>query len=153
MSERRPRPSFVLTRIRPLDDGTFRPDPNGTVALTVGVDDREGNLVDFAAFYLQDLWRWWLRRGDQTPVLGLDAVSYAEFYQRKLLLCGTPFDWLLARGRGAVVLDWGCDLSEIFAGVPMVECQSEALTARVRESMRRWEPVIRTRAKEARCAA
>ena len=141
MSDLRPRPSFVITRIEPRPDGTFRPSESGQWAVTLGIDDREGRLVDFVAYLRNDPGRWWLRR-NESPILGAEVIARAEFFQRQLTLHETPHAWLRARGDGAVVLDWNCDLHEIFRFVPRVHCQSAELRDRLRKSFWKSLPKI-----------
>ena len=148
----RPRPSFVMVRIEPRPDGMFRPTESGQWAVTLGVDDCEGRLIDFVAYFLNAPGRWWLRR-NEIPILGAEAISRAEFSRRPLSLYETPHAWLLARGRGAVVLDWGCDLHEIFKLVPRIHCQSAGLKDRLRRSFWKSLPKITAPRKEMRHAA
>ena len=152
MNELRPRPSVVMTRIEPRPDGTFRPSEGGQWAVTLGVDDREGRLVDFVAYLPSDPGRWWLRR-NESPILGVEDISRAEFFQRPLSLFETPHAWLLGRGRGAVVLDWGCDLRGIFEAVPRIHCQSTELKEHLHKSFWKFLPKITAPSKGVRCAA
>lgn len=147
------RPSLVMVRIEAFANGTFRPNESGEWAITVGVNDRDPQLVDIVAFFLKDINCWWLRRRDQTPVLGADRIDYAIFYRQPLTLYQTPYDWLLERGNGAVVLDWGCDLRDIFEGIPKIQCRSISLGKKLRESYAKFQPVITTPTKEKRHAA
>ncbi len=134
-------PSFVMTRIEAQPDGTFRPNVSGQWAVTLAVDDREGRLADFVAYLLGAPGRWWLRR-NELLILGVEEISRAEFYQRPLSLYETPHAWLLARGQGSCVLDWGVDLRGIFEGVPRVHCQSVELRERLRRSFLKSLPKI-----------
>ncbi len=141
MTELRSRPSFVMVCIEPRPDGTFLPSETGQWAVTLAVDDREGRLVDFLAYLPSDPGTWWLRRRE-IPILGAETLSRAEFYQQPLRLFETPHAWLLARGRGAVVLDWDCDLHEIFKLVPRIHCRSAALRDRLRKAFWKSLPKI-----------
>lgn len=136
------RPSIVMARIKVLDERTFRPKKRGQWAVTVGVNNRDSQLVDICAFFLHDPTQWWLRQGSQTPVLGADRIDYAAFHQQTLPLYQTPYDWLLGRGNGAVVLDWGCDPRDIFEGVPDIQCQSAVLDNRLKQSFTDFQPTI-----------
>ena len=82
-------------RIRPNADGTFRYDPKGQPATTLGVNDRHGNLVDVVA-WPEDPRQWWLRRGDQTPILGARALAMAAWHGESVKLYCTPKGWLRA---------------------------------------------------------
>ncbi len=134
-------PGFVMTCIEARSDGTFRPTESGQWAVTLAVEDREGRLVDFVAYFLDNVGTWWLRRCE-IPILGAETLSRAEFYQQPLRLFETPHAWLLARGRGVVVLDWDCDLHEIFKLVPRIHCQSARLKRRLESSVIKHQPRI-----------
>ena len=147
------RPSFVMARIKVLDECTFRPKKRGQWAVTVGVNNRDSQLVDICAFFLHDPAQWWLRRRSQTAVLGADRIDYAAFHQQTLPLYQTPYDWLLGRGNGAVVLDWGCDLRDIFEGIPEIQCQSITLRKKLRQSYTKFQPKITAPTKRKRHGA
>lgn len=136
------RPSLVMARIEVFDNGTFRPNESGEWAVTVGVNNRDSQLIDICAFFLHDIAHWWLRRRSQTPVLGADRIDYAAFHKQTLPLYQTPYDWLLGRGDGAVVLDWGCDLRDIFEGIPKIQCQNTSLSKKLRQSYTKFQPTI-----------
>ncbi len=152
MNEPRRCPSFEMTSIDPRSDGTFRPNERGQWALTLSVDDCDGQLRDFVAYFLNNPGRWWLRR-DQSLILGVEEISRTEFFQRPLSLFETPHAWLPGRGRGAVVLDWGCDLRGIFEAVPRIHCQSAELRDRLRRSFWKSLPTITAPSKGVRRAA
>ena len=121
--------------------------------MTVGVNNRDSQLIDICAFFPHDIAHWWLRRSAQTPVLGADQIDYASFYRQPLALYQTPYDWLLGRGNGAVVLDWGCDLRDIFEGIPKIQCQSITLGKKLRQSYTKFQPTITGPVKRKRHAA
>lgn len=146
------RPSLIMARIKVLDERTFRPKKRGQWAVTVGVNNRDSQLVDICAFFLHDPAQWWLQRRSQTPVLGADRIDYAAFHQQILPLYQTPYDWLLERGNGAVVVDWGCDPRDIFEGVPEIQCQSLSLAKKLRQSYAKFQPRIIAPTKEKRHA-
>ncbi len=145
-------PIFVMARISPHSNGTFVPTESGQWAVTLAVDDRDGRLVDFLAYRPCDPGTWWLRRRE-LPILGAETLSRAEFYQHPLRLFETPHAWLLARGGGAVVLDWDCDLHEIFKLVPRIHCQSARLKSRLKSSFNKHQPRITVQSTEVRRAA
>ncbi len=135
-------PSFVMARIQPHSDGrTFVPTESGRWAVTLGVDDRDGQLVDFVAYFLDNVGNWWLRRRE-ISVLGAEAISRAEFYQTPLNLYPTPHQWLLARGDGVCVLDWGVNLLPIFERVPHIACKNTKLKSRLHRSFVKQHPKI-----------
>ena len=70
---------FISTaRIAPAEDGTFSYHPKGSLALTLAVEDRHGDMVDVVAWGRDPL-KWWHRRGDQTPnLIGEVAARIVE---------------------------------------------------------------------------
>ncbi len=152
MNDLRRCPSFVMTRIEPRQDGTFRPTESGQWAVTLAVDDREGRLVDFLAYLPSDPGTWWLRRRE-IPILGAETLSRAEFYQQPLHLFETPHDWLEARGDGVCVLSWDVDLLPIFQQVSPIVCQSARLKRRLTSSFNKHQPRITVQSTEVRRAA
>ena len=149
---KRSAPSFVLARIQPRTDGTFVPTESGQWAVTLGVDDRDGRLVDFLAYFLNTPGTWWLRRRE-IPILGAETLSRAEFYQQPLRLFETPHDWLKARGGGVCVLSWDIDLLPIFQQVSPIICQSARLKSRLKTSFNKHQPRITVQSTEVRRAA
>ena len=146
-------PSFVAVRIEPRADGTFRPTENGQWAVTLGVDDRDGRIVDFCAYFLNSPGTWWLRRRE-IPILGAETLSRAEFYQHPLRLFETPHDWLTARGAGVCILVWDdLDLLPIFQQVSPIVCQSARLKKRLTSSFNKHQPRITVQSTEVRRAA
>ena len=133
-------------------DGTFAPDPTGQDCypmVILGVKDRHGELVDLVAWYLDAPENWYLRIGDETPVLGAHALALAAYYRRSVTLYPTPEAWLYARLRdrdhaAVCVLDWDVDLRPLFEGVSGVECAHPHLEDRLYDSLRRFEPKITT---------
>ncbi len=145
-------PIFVMARISPHSNGTFAPTENGQWAVTLGVDDRDGQLVDFLAYRPGDPGTWWLRRRE-IPILGAETLSRAEFYQQPLRLFETPHDWLTARGVGVCVLSWDVDLLPIFQQVSPIVCQSARLKIHLKASFNKHQPRITVQSTEVRRAA
>lgn len=141
-----------MARISPRTDGTFIRTENGQWAFTLGVDDRDGRLVDFVAYFLSAPATWWLRRRE-IPILGAEKLSQAEFYQQPLRLFETPHDWLEARGDGVCVLSWDVDLLPIFQQVFPIVCQSARLKKRLKSSFNKHQPRITVQSTEVRHAA
>ncbi len=138
-------PSLVMARIETRPDGTFRPSEVGEWAVTVGVDDREGRLVDFVAWFFASESRWWLRDNDQCPVLGAEELALAVDCGKTIRLHSTPEGWLRGRGRGVCILRWDLHLAPLFGGVKQIECDGLDLERRLRAMLRRWEPEVVTR--------
>jgi hypothetical protein len=136
---------IVATRIIPSCDGTYRSDPEGEWAAVTRVHDRHGELVDLVAWYLNEPGNWWLRRGDETPILGSRNLAMAAYYGDAITLHQNPQDWLLAARRGACVIKWSWPLAELFDGVGMVDCDSPELQHRFLAVLRRWEPCVTVR--------
>ena len=133
-------PRLTALRITAKDDGTYSVDPHGQLAALVPVRDQWGEIVDAVAFLPDEPEQWWLRFGDDTPILGAQALGHAAWERQPLMLWETPEQWLLNHRRGAVVLDWGIDLRSIFDDVPAIVCQSRALSDRLKENFLAFGP-------------
>ena len=137
-------PNAVITlgrsRIRTYSDGSFmrEPEDDALPVITMVVNDECFNFLDIVAWQPGLPGRWWLEYG-QTDVLGLPAISYAEFNENPLTLFETPLAWCLGRGTGACLLSWDVDPRSVFSGIPEVCCESEALQDRLRRRI--WECV------------
>ncbi len=131
------------------DDGTYQPDPAGEWAAILAVHDRFGELVDLVSWLPENPCRWWLRVGDETPILGCQALAFAADCGKRIRLWSTPEQWLRAGGLGqrhqdVCILHWGVDLAPLFDGVSHVLCESLGLEHRLRSTLRIWEPKINT---------
>lgn len=146
--------------IRPEAGGTFRYDPKGQPATTLGVNDRHGNLVDVVA-WCDDSRHWWLRRGDQTPILGARALAIAAWHGEPVKIHCTPEGWFQAIERASgtdttariCILQPGADLRPLLDGVSRVDCETADLEDMLRRDLRAWEPKITSPPKAARHAA
>ncbi len=133
-------------------DGTFDPDPtgqDGQPMVVLGVKDRDGELVDIVAWYPTFPAKWYLRIGDETPILGAHALALAAYYRRSITLYPTPETWLYARLRdrdldAVAVLDWSVDLRPLFEGVSGITCTAPGLEPALYHSLRNFEPRITT---------
>ena len=153
-------PISSTARIRPNADGSFRYDPKGQPATTLGVNDRYGNFVGVVA-WCNDPRHWWLRRGDQTPVLGARALAMAAWHGEPVKLHCTPKGWLQAIERAGgtdttarvCILQAGVDLRSLLDGVSRIDCETADLGDMLRRDMRAWEPKITSPPEVARHAA
>ena len=136
---------LFAVRIATKDDGTYSFDPHGRLAALVPVRDRWGEIVEAVAFYLDEPEQWFLRFGDETPLLGASALNYAEGERQSLQLWETPMQWLLKHRTGAVVLDWDVDLRGLFEDIPAIVCQSQALRKRLEENFLQFGPRLTAR--------
>ncbi len=138
-------------------NGTYRPDPNGEWAAILEVKgfvpepvgfaadgalvwDDVYEIIDIVAWFTESPDRWWLRRGDMTPIVGVRELRIATDLGEPITVYETPQSWVLAGGDGVAILIWGAPLNELFEGVPHVQCESEALRARFTKALRQWEP-------------
>ena len=141
----RERVALGAAPIMTSSDGAYRPDPAGEWAAILAVHDRFGELIDLVSWLPETPSRWWLRVGDETPVLGARALAFAADCGKPIRLFSTPEEWLRARGnRGdhVCVLNWGVDLCPLFNGVSQILCNTPGLERRLREKLRQWEPEI-----------
>ena len=165
--------TFGIAKISTDADGRYRPEPSGEWAAIVPVRDRYSNLCDLVAWLPDEPQRWWLRNGDETPILGTEALALAAWDGRSIDLHSTPEHWLLAKSgtcirppgvctvecdtcalpRGACVLRWDLDLRELFEGVTRVNCDCPELERRLLRSLRGWEPRVTAGRQEVRHAA
>ena len=136
---------LTAIRIAGKDDGTYSPDPHGRLAVLIPVRDRWGEIVDIVAFIQDEPEQWYCRSGDETPILGAQALAEAAWDHRPLVLWETPIQWLLQRRSGSVVLDWGVDLRPIFEDIPAVDCQSPALSDRLQQNFLEFGPRLNVR--------
>ncbi len=134
-------------RIATSTAGTYQPDPAGRWAAILAVDDRFGELVDLVSWLPENPSRWWLRVGDETPILGARALAFAADCGKRIRLWSTPERWLREGGAGRLhqdvcILHWDVDLWPLFDGVGTVECDCVSLQARFLNALRQWEPEI-----------
>ncbi len=152
------KPRFGRAQIQPLASGAYRPSDDGKWSVVLGVHDRHNELADLVAWFPDDPSRWWMRHGDETPLLGARALAFAADCHEPVTLLPTPEAWLFAhreRPKGAVVciMDWGVDLAPLFDGVLRVDCDSPDLRERFQRALRAWEPKITVARQEGRHAA
>ena len=152
---------FGRARIEPLPTGTYRTADVGQWAVVLEVHDCFDDLVDLVAWFPDDPTRWWLRHGDETPILGVRALAIATWYGEPIQLYGTPELWLHAHSRaydmdtarGICILQPGVDLKPLLDGVSRVDCENAELKDILRRAMRAWEPKLRSPAETDRHAA
>ena len=147
-----------VERIVTTTSGTFAPDDHGKLAAVLGVDDRYGELVDLVAWFPDRPSPWWLRHGDDCPILGAAALAQAAWHGEAVKLYSTPEAWLSAQSREGsgwmvCILDWGVDLAPLFDGVSRVNCDSPELQNRLWRAFRKREPRITAPGRGARRAA
>ncbi len=145
---------MIKSRIEVRADGTFKSNEDGAWAVTLPIYDRDAQLCDFVAWFPGDETRWWLRRGDQCHVLGLQELLFAADCHKSVKLLSTPAAWRRSRGYGVCcVLRWDIDLAYLFEGVHRVECDTPRLVVRLREMLRQWEPLVTRASRKVRHAA
>ena len=83
-----------------------------------------------------------MRRGAETPILGVRELRMAAYYNDSITLFETPEAWLLGGAAGVCVLDWGAPIDGLFEGVGTVECGSPELHQRLMKALRRREPRV-----------
>ena len=152
-------PRIGAARIATSADGTYRPDPAGAWAAVLEVKgfvlepvgmvggslvwDDVHDVVDLVAWHPEDPGRWWLRRGDATPIIGARELRIAGHFNTPIELYETPQAWARAGGHGVAVLIWGAPLNELFDGVGRVECASPRLKRGLVSAWRAREPRVK----------
>ncbi len=147
-------------RIAPAEDGTFSYSPKGSLTLTLAVENIDGDMVDVVAWG-RDPRGWWLRRGDETPILGERALAIARWHHEPIVLLENPEQYLKAHRPGgeagrhylACMLRWDVDLRPLFDGVSSVQCETPALKRRLDGALHQFDPVIELFSTGARHAA
>ncbi len=132
-----------LGRVSFLDNGTFAADSSGMEAILMPVHDRYGEWVDNLAYHLSNPGEWRLQFDDSTPVLGAAELACAAFHHDPIVLHPTPEAWLRAGCRGVAILNWGCPLRDLFAGVGEVHGEHPLLRKSLRRNFRKEEPNVK----------
>lgn len=138
-------PRFGRARIQPLEGGTYRPVAAGQAAVILAVDDRYGEIADLVVWSPDKPSEWWLRFGDECPILGAADLAFAADCHEPVTLLPTPEAWLFSHSKPnsravVAVIDWGVDIGPLFEGVTTVSCDSPELRDRFRKALRAWEP-------------
>ena len=134
-------PRVGVLPIVPQPDGrTYRVDHGGEHAAVLEVQDRHGETRDLVAWFESDPSWWWLFFGDQIPVLGARALTYAIDHRESIGFYSTPRLWLASGGLGACVLQWDADLRPLFDGISRALPDRPALGDRLRRALRGQEP-------------
>jgi hypothetical protein len=115
-------------------DGSFEWTPDGELVNAVAVPGIGGIMDDIAAWRPSDPCRWWLRR-QIAVILGLEAVEIADWTHEPLRLLETPFDWIEAEGKGAVILRWDAPLRLYLPQRSKIKCQSERLAHKLKAAL------------------
>ena len=152
--------AISTARIAPAEDGTFSYSPQGSLALTLAVEDVSGDMADIVGWF-KNSHHWWLRRGDQTPILGARALAIASWHHEPIALYSNPESWLRAHRPGGdvdrvhcvCVLRRDVDLRPLFEGVRSVQCETPALGRCLHDALHQFDPVIALFSTGARHAA
>ncbi len=124
-------------------ENTFAADSSGMEAILVPVHDRHGAWVDTCAYHLSNPGEWRLQFDDSTPVLGAAELAGTAFHHDPIVLHPTPEAWLRDGCRGVVILNWGCPLRDLFAGVGEVRASHPLLRKSLRRNFRKEEPNVK----------
>ena len=116
-------------------------------ALSLFVRDRNGAPADLVAWQENKPGEWWLREGDEVPILGAGQLAGAKIMPIPIPIYATPADWAKAAGDGVCILDWGINLRHLFDGVDLdithlLPGQRKALAERLRDNFKSSEPKI-----------
>ena len=133
--------------IRVMPDGQhFRLDGKAAATIML-VRDRHGYPADLVAWLEGEPGHWWLREGDETPIVGARQLAGAEMTAAPLPIHPTPATWLESGGDGVCVLDWDMNLAGLFDGLTLDVGHlradvARALAGRLRTNFRTHEPKI-----------
>jgi len=126
-------------RILGAGDGTFRIAGHGEAGaidaeLLLVRDGDDLEIVDAITWPRDRRSPWWTMHG-LVALLGDHELRAAWWDQRPVRLLETPRDWLHVHGNGACIVDWEADLRAMFGDVAAVACATDALAARVRQTL------------------
>ncbi|SDE93133.1 hypothetical protein [Rhodospira trueperi] len=86
---------------------------------------------DLIAFRPRDPSRWWRRVGDAV-LINREAVERAKYLDEPLPVHPDPLAWMVARGAGVVIVDWGRrPLRLHLSGPPSLVCATYELADRL----------------------
>ena len=133
--------------IRVMPDGQHIRLDGKAAATVMLVRDRHGYPADLVAWLESEPGYWWLREGDETPIVGARQLAGAEMTSAALPIYPTPATWLEAGGDGVCVLDWDMDLAGLFDALTLDVGHlqagvARALAERLRTNFRTHEPNI-----------
>ncbi len=111
------------------------------------VRDRRGLPVDLVAWREDAPGEWWMREGDETPILGAGQLAGAEWVGFPLSIYPTPAAWAASGGDGVSVIDWDMNLLHLFDALTLDVGHlradvARALAGRLRTNFRTHEPKI-----------
>ena len=133
--------------IRVMPDGQhFRLDGKAAATIML-VRDRHGYPADLVAWLAGEPDHWWMREGDETPILGASQLAGAEWVGFPLSIYPTPAAWAASGGDGVCVIDWDMNLLHLFDGLDLDVGHLQLATARslaqrLRDNFREYEPKI-----------
>ncbi len=133
--------------IRVMPDGQhFRLDGKAAATIML-VRDRHGYPADLVAWLESEPEYWWMREGDETPILGASQLVGAEWVGFPLSIYPTPAAWAASGGEGVCVIDWDMNLLHLFDGLDLEVGHlplghARRLAQRLRDNFRDHEPKI-----------
>jgi len=128
--------------------GTWQPDNHGVPVCVLAdqplldVTDPLWGVLPFAprdliAFRPRDPSSWWLRTGD-AALINPEAVEESTFRNAPLAVHTDPLAWMVARGRGVVIVDWSRHpLRFHLSGPPSLMCGTFDLAERLDSRFKR----------------
>ena len=134
-------------RIRVSPDGRTFNLGGDDKAASLFLRDRRGLPVDLVAWREDAPGEWWMREGDETPIVGARQLAGAEWVGFPLSIYPTPAAWAASGGDGVCVIDWDMNLLHLFDGLDLDVGHLQLATARslaqrLRDNFREYEPKI-----------
>ena len=117
-------------RIRVFPDGRTFNLGGDDKSSSLFLRDRRGLPVDLVAWREDAPGEWWMREGDETPILGAGQLAGAEWVGFPLSIYPTPAAWAASGGDGVCVIDWDMNLLHLFDGLDLDVGQLQLATAR-----------------------
>ena len=144
--------AFGVARIETYRSGFYEPSEGGQIAIIqpcAGCPEPYfPEVIDLCAWFPSNPNKWWMRTGCG-PVLDLDAVERAAFFDKPLTIHRTPLDYLRSGCVGTVILR---DSAFWLSSVQRIIAPDSETANRLAESFKSETPQIRT-AKELSNAA
>jgi len=145
--------AFGVARIETYRSGFYEPSEGGQIAIIQPCascrEPYNPEVIDLCAWFPSNPNKWWMRTGCG-PVLDLDAVEHAAFFDKPLTIHRSPRDYLRSGCVGTVILR---DSAFWLGGVRRFLVPDNETASRIAKSFRSEMPEIRVRVEESQDVA